>query len=169
MTCISKKLSSFMAFLKASIITDIQCFWVIFGELLGRSWELSFNLVPLIIHKHMDKLKLLIGLWKLWLGAWWKRMFENGRACCLMLNLLTIIQQAKLLVVDLLKLFMGWILLTPFDLSPIHIHDHFSGEADERAKFIKKIHEQLRSTILKNTDKHRKKVVFQEGDLVWIH
>lgn len=64
----------------------------------------------------------------------------------------------------------------PLDLSPIHIDSNFSGEADERAKFIKKIHEQVRSRILKQTekykrqaDKHRKQVVFNEGDLVWIH
>ena len=64
----------------------------------------------------------------------------------------------------------------PFDLAPIHPTDHFSGEADERAKFIKKIHEQVRDKILKQiekykkqADKHRKKVVFKEGDLVWIH
>ena len=64
----------------------------------------------------------------------------------------------------------------PLDLSPIHIDDHFSGEVDDRAKFIKKIHEQVRNKIMKQTekykrqaDKHRKKVVFKEGDLVWIH
>ena len=64
----------------------------------------------------------------------------------------------------------------PLDLSPIHVNSQFSGEADERAKFIKKIHEQVRSKILKQTekykrqhDKHRKKVVFKEGDLVWIY
>ena len=64
----------------------------------------------------------------------------------------------------------------PLDLAPIHLTDHFSGEADERAKFIKTIHEQVRDKILKETekykkqaDKHRNKVVFKEGDLVWIH
>lgn len=64
----------------------------------------------------------------------------------------------------------------PLDLSPIHIDNNYSGEADERAKFIKQIHEQVRSKILKQTekykrqvDKQRKKVVFNDGDLVWIH
>ena len=66
--------------------------------------------------------------------------------------------------------------IAPLDLYPIHIDNHFSGEANEIGKFIKKIHEQVRSTILKQTDKykrqvnkHSKKVVFQEGGLVWIH
>ena len=66
--------------------------------------------------------------------------------------------------------------IAPLDLSPIHVANHFIGEADERAKFIKKIHGQVRGKILKQTekykkqaDKHKKKVVFNEGDLVWIH
>ena len=66
--------------------------------------------------------------------------------------------------------------ISPLDLAPIHITDKFSGEADERAKVIKKIHEQVRDKILKQTNKnkkqankHRKKVVFKDGDLVWIH
>ena len=56
----------------------------------------------------------------------------------------------------------------PLDLAPIHLIDHFSGEADERANFIKKIHEQVKDKTLKQTkeykkqvDKHRKKVVFK--------
>ena len=64
----------------------------------------------------------------------------------------------------------------PLDLALIHLTNHFSGEADERAKFIKKIHGQVRDTILKQiekykkqADKHRKKVVFKEEDMVWIH
>ena len=66
--------------------------------------------------------------------------------------------------------------IDPLDLAPIYISDHFSGEVDERAKVVKKIHEQVRDKILKQTEKykkkenkHRKKVVFKEGDLVWIH
>ena len=64
----------------------------------------------------------------------------------------------------------------PLDLDTIHLTDHFSGEADERANSIKKIHEQVKDKILKQTkeykkqaEKHRKKVVFKEGDLMWIH
>ena len=69
----------------------------------------------------------------------------------------------------------------PLDLALIHFIDHFSGKDDERAKFItkkkkKKKHEQVRDKILnqaekykKQADKHKKKVMFKEGDLVWIH
>ena len=62
------------------------------------------------------------------------------------------------------------------DLSFIHINNQISGKADERAKLIMKIHEQVRSKILKqiekykkHADKHRKKLVFNEGELVWIY
>ena len=46
--------------------------------------------------------------------------------------------------------------ISPLDLAPIHLTDHFSREADERAKFIKKIHEQVRDKILKQTEKYKK-------------
>jgi hypothetical protein len=52
----------------------------------------------------------------------------------------------------------------------------FSGDADERAKGIKKLHEQIRGQIEKKNEKyrmqankHRKPMTFKEGDLVWIH
>ena len=63
------------------------------------------------------------------------------------------------------KIRLHWALVVPFevvysmnpighlDLAPFHIIDHFSGEVDERAKFIKKIHEQVRDKILKQTKK----------------
>ena len=44
----------------------------------------------------------------------------------------------------------------PLDLSPINFDSHFSEEADKRAQFIKKIHEQVR-------------VFFNKGDLIQIH
>ena len=66
--------------------------------------------------------------------------------------------------------------ITPLDLVPLKRNANFSGEADERAKYIKKLHEQVRDTIMKHTEryaqranKHRKRVVYQVGDLVWIH
>lgn len=50
------------------------------------------------------------------------------------------------------------------------------GDADERAKQIKKLHESVKATIDKQNDKymqaankHRKLVEFNVGDLVWIH
>nr|GEU87194.1 putative reverse transcriptase domain, zinc finger, CCHC-type, aspartic peptidase domain protein [Tanacetum cinerariifolium] len=51
-----------------------------------------------------------------------------------------------------------------------------SVEGDERACQIKELHAQVRKQIIKHnlqyqtrTNKHRKQVLFEEGDLVWIH
>ena len=66
--------------------------------------------------------------------------------------------------------------ISPLDLAPLLTDYQFSGEAEERFKSIKKMHEQVRDRILKqnekykkSTDKHRKHAKFQEGDLIWIH
>ena len=66
--------------------------------------------------------------------------------------------------------------ITPLDLVPLKTNANFSGEADERATYIKKLHQQVRDTIVKHTEryaqranKHRKRVVYQIGDSVWIH
>ncbi|GKD48345.1 hypothetical protein Tco_1277321 [Tanacetum coccineum] len=52
----------------------------------------------------------------------------------------------------------------------------FSGDAEERIKFIKKLHEEVHKKIVSQNekykaraDKHRKHVQFNEGDMVWIH
>uniref|UniRef100_A0A2N9IIC5 Reverse transcriptase n=1 Tax=Fagus sylvatica TaxID=28930 RepID=A0A2N9IIC5_FAGSY len=64
----------------------------------------------------------------------------------------------------------------PLDLAPLPVTNHFSGDAEERAKEIKKLHEQIRGSILKKNEqyskqanKHWKPAAFKEGDLVWIH
>jgi hypothetical protein len=64
----------------------------------------------------------------------------------------------------------------PLELAPLLVTKHFSGDAEERSKEIKKLHEQIRERILKQNEKyskqvnkHRKPVAFKEGDLVWIH
>jgi hypothetical protein len=61
-------------------------------------------------------------------------------------------------------------------LAPIPTIIQFSGDADEQAKGIKKLHEQIRGQIEKKNEKyrtqankHRKPMTFKEGDLVWIH
>ena len=66
--------------------------------------------------------------------------------------------------------------ITPLDLVPIPITEHFSSDGEEQAKRIRELHEQVRQRIIQQNDKYklradrrRKKVVFQEGDLVWIH
>ncbi|GJS71410.1 RNA-directed DNA polymerase [Tanacetum coccineum] len=64
---------------------------------------------------------------------------------------------------------------TPLDLAPLPGVDTFSAEGDDRAAQIKSLHEQVREQITQHNlqyqaraNKHRRKVVFQEGDLVWI-
>ena len=67
-------------------------------------------------------------------------------------------------------------LLTPLDLASFISHAKFSYEANERAQEIRKLHEQVHDRIVKmnekvksHIDKRRKKVHFQEEDLVWVH
>ncbi|KAD6796222.1 hypothetical protein E3N88_07118 [Mikania micrantha] len=64
---------------------------------------------------------------------------------------------------------------TPLDLAPLPGLDSFSADGDAQAAQIKLLHEQVRDQITKHNlqyqaraNKHRKRVVFQEGDLVWI-
>lgn len=66
--------------------------------------------------------------------------------------------------------------LSPIDLIPLPCHSRVSFEAEERAKEMKKLHEQVRTQIEKvnelykqRANKNRKKVVFHPGDLVWLH
>lgn len=66
--------------------------------------------------------------------------------------------------------------LSPLDLAPLPATHNFSGDAEERVKQIKKLHEQIREKIAKQNElyqaqanKHRKFAEFKEGDLVWVH
>jgi hypothetical protein len=66
--------------------------------------------------------------------------------------------------------------ITPIELTPLHVEKQFSGNADEHAEHIKQVHSQVRTQIensnkkyKERVDRHRKKVVFKKGDLVWIH
>ena len=61
-------------------------------------------------------------------------------------------------------------------MTPLSVTKNFSGDAKEKAKEIKKSHEQVQNKIgkqnekyYKQANKHRKPIVFKEGDLVWIH
>lgn len=65
---------------------------------------------------------------------------------------------------------------TPLDLTPCPNPDHFSVDGDARATQIRDLHVQVRDQIIKHNlqyqqraNIHRKRVVFQEGDLVWVH
>nr|GEW16726.1 hypothetical protein [Tanacetum cinerariifolium] len=64
----------------------------------------------------------------------------------------------------------------PLDLAPLAATEHFCAEGEERAEQIKSIHKQVRDQIVNNNivyqrraNVHHKRVVFKEGDLVWIH
>ncbi|GJX31454.1 RNA-directed DNA polymerase [Tanacetum coccineum] len=65
---------------------------------------------------------------------------------------------------------------TPLDLAPLPAVDSYSVEGEAQATQIKALHEQVRDQITKHNlqyqaraNKHRKHVVFNEGDLVWIY
>nr|GEX47085.1 RNA-directed DNA polymerase [Tanacetum cinerariifolium] len=65
---------------------------------------------------------------------------------------------------------------TPLDLAPMVGDGSVSVEGDERARQIKVLHAQVHEQIIKHNlqyqtraNKHRKQVLFEEGDLVWIH
>lgn len=66
--------------------------------------------------------------------------------------------------------------LSPLDLAPLPATQNFSGDAEERVKQIKKLHERIREKIAKQNEKyqaqankHRLFAEFKEGDLVWVH
>jgi hypothetical protein len=66
--------------------------------------------------------------------------------------------------------------ITPIDLFPLPLHERVNMEASKRADFVKKIHGKTREAIEKkgkNIDaarsKSRKQVIFQPGDMVWVH
>ncbi|KAJ0946191.1 putative nucleotidyltransferase, Ribonuclease H [Helianthus annuus] len=65
---------------------------------------------------------------------------------------------------------------TPLDLAPFPETKHFSAKGQAQANQIKALHERVREQIIKHNlqyqsraSLHRKKVVFEEGDLVWIY
>ncbi|GJW38288.1 reverse transcriptase domain-containing protein [Tanacetum coccineum] len=65
---------------------------------------------------------------------------------------------------------------TPLDMAPMVGDGSVSVEGDERARQIQELHAQVREQILKHNlqyqtraNKHCKQVLFEEGDLVWIH
>ena len=66
--------------------------------------------------------------------------------------------------------------ITPLDLTPIPILKQFSSEAEKHAKHVKELHSQVHNQIniqnmkyKQHVDIRRKRVIFKEGDLVWIH
>ncbi|GKA21562.1 RNA-directed DNA polymerase [Tanacetum coccineum] len=66
--------------------------------------------------------------------------------------------------------------ITPLDLVPVPEVGQFSEEGADQFAQIKELHRSVREQIIwhneqykKLADKHRKQVLYREGDLVWIH
>ena len=66
--------------------------------------------------------------------------------------------------------------IAPIDLLPLPLQERINMEASKHAAYVKKIHEKTKEAIelsakRKSTsmNKHRKKVLFEPEDLVWIH
>ena len=66
--------------------------------------------------------------------------------------------------------------ITPLDLLPLPLQDRVNMEASQRADYVKKIHAKTREAIEKQgknvaaaRNQSRKQVLFQPGDMVWVH
>jgi hypothetical protein len=64
----------------------------------------------------------------------------------------------------------------PIDPLPLPVQERVNFDASKRAEFIKMLHDQARTNIEKMTklyekraNKGQKKVLFEQGDLVWVH
>ena len=66
--------------------------------------------------------------------------------------------------------------IAPIDLLPLPLQERTSLDASKRVDFFKKLHAQAKENIEKMTEhyakpvnKTRKKLVFEQGDLVWVN
>ena len=66
--------------------------------------------------------------------------------------------------------------MTPLDLLPLPLHERVDMEATKRADYVKKLHEKTQEAIEKKgknvaatRNQSRKEVLFQPGDMVWVH
>ena len=74
------------------------------------------------------------------------------------------------------ELVYGFKPIAPIDLLPFPLQERTSLDASKHADFVKKLHAQAKENIEKRTEKYtkrvnktRKKLVFEQGDLVWVH
>ena len=74
------------------------------------------------------------------------------------------------------ELVYGFKPIAPIDLVPLPLQERTSLDASKHADFIKTLHGQAKENIEKMTEKYtkwvnktRKKLVFEQGDLVWVH
>ena len=66
--------------------------------------------------------------------------------------------------------------ITPLDLLPLPLNQRNNMEASKRADYVRKIHEKTKEAIEKmgkniaeKRNQRRKEVLFEPGDLVWVH
>jgi hypothetical protein len=66
--------------------------------------------------------------------------------------------------------------ITPLDMLPLPVQERVNMEASKWADFVRKIHEKTKEAIEKkgkynadHVNKKRKEVLFQPGDMVWVH
>jgi hypothetical protein len=64
----------------------------------------------------------------------------------------------------------------PIDLLPLPVQERVKFDASKRAEFVKNLHDRARTNIEKTTklyekqaNKGRRKMIFEESDLVWVH
>lgn len=65
---------------------------------------------------------------------------------------------------------------TPIDLVPLPMTGFVSHEGEDQSTQIKELHKQVRDQIIRHNEryqtqanKHKKRTIYKEGDLVWIH
>lgn len=65
---------------------------------------------------------------------------------------------------------------TAFDILPLPLYERVNMDIDKRVEAIRKLHEDTRSTIERQVlrqasalNKNKKVMIFNEGDLVWVH
>ena len=66
--------------------------------------------------------------------------------------------------------------LTPLDLTPCPMREKESFDAVKQVEFIKELHERTRARLIQKAEynaaknnKGRRRIIFQPGDLVWVH
>jgi hypothetical protein len=74
-----------------------------------------------------------------------------------------------------IKVAYGFKPLALINLLPLPLQEQSNMDASKRAKYVKKIHEKAKELEKKahyfvvKANKHRKKMTFQLGDMVWVH
>jgi hypothetical protein len=65
---------------------------------------------------------------------------------------------------------------TALDMLPLPLREQVNMDFDKRAAYMKKLHEETRTTLEKHNkdhatkmNKHKRAMIFEEGDLVWLH